>query len=687
MADLNENHKRHLLTTFRYLDELLDEAEHMMASARSRSAFPRYVPDATPVQRKLLGDHFVRFRETLLATLPELGIEPRGPTISLLRALRVQVMSADIALEDTGASSMRGYGALSPEAAAAITRVIVELQGQLERMSAFLDEAPDRNLQARLERLAATNDEVALLRELERLITAHGLVELRPALAVLVERMERRRFEVAVFGRVSSGKSSLLNYFLRRDVLPTGVTPITAIPTQIAFGEVERVIVDFAEQKSRVIALAALAEVATEQQNPGNRKHVTHIGVELPESRLASGVSFVDTPGLGSLATSGAEETLAYLPRCDLGIVLVDAASTLSPQDSSVVRALYQSGAMAAVLLSKADLLTPAQRDEVAEYAKKALAAECGVDVPVAPVSVLGSSRTLADEWFEKHLLPLCQRQEEMAAIGLRRKVGALRDAVVATLRYRLERQHAESPQASAGGTGGATQALAQAATLFGPTGERCEELASRLERATAPVIETAAAAIAERWRGGKDRTQVAREALADALSDQAGRVAGEVVAELTQLREQLSGALSAAAAGSSAREEPGLPRVAGLPVVDGSALTGQLVLKGSLLAVFGRFAIRRAIAAQLRAQLAPALRDVLVFHRRRLTAWIHTVVAEQRRAFSVEAEALRPRLVGRELPSGAGSGEDRAAMEKDLRSVEAWGRGDARLSKNEASH
>ena len=98
MAEFNENHRRRVLSTFRYLDQLLDDAEHIMASARSRSAFPKYVPDATPVQRKVLSDHISRFRDTLLAALPMLDLAPGKPEISMLRALRVQLITAEIAL-------------------------------------------------------------------------------------------------------------------------------------------------------------------------------------------------------------------------------------------------------------------------------------------------------------------------------------------------------------------------------------------------------------------------------------------------------------------------------------------------------------------------------------------------------------------------------------------------------------
>jgi hypothetical protein len=45
---------------------------------------------------------------------------------------------------------------------------------------------------------------------------------------------------------------------------------------------------------------------------------------------------------VGSLATAGAAETLAYLPQCDLGVVLISAGSTLNDEDLSTIRLLYE---------------------------------------------------------------------------------------------------------------------------------------------------------------------------------------------------------------------------------------------------------------------------------------------------------------------------------------------------------
>ena len=55
--------------------------------------------------------------------------------------------------------------------------------------------------------------------------------------------------------------------------------------------------------------------------------------VQVPSLRLKQGIVLVDTPGLGSLARRGGAETLAYLPSCDLALLLIDAGTTLNEED------------------------------------------------------------------------------------------------------------------------------------------------------------------------------------------------------------------------------------------------------------------------------------------------------------------------------------------------------------------
>lgn len=669
---LNTNHKRRLLVTLGHIDELLDEAEHMLASVRSGRAFPRFVADVTPLQARVLADYFARLRETMLARLPELGLEPNPPAISTLRALKVQLIAAGVALEDSRAAAMRGYGAISTEDAAAIERVLSELHGQLERIETFLAESPDQSLRSRLERLTATSDEARLLSELERVIATHGLVELRPALAILVDRIAEKRFEVAVFGRVSSGKSSLLNSFLRRAILPVGVTPITSVPTRVTFGARDRVVVELAEGKTQVLRVEDLASVATEQQNPNNYKHVMRILVEVGEPRLESGIVLVDTPGLGSLAAAAAEQTLAYLPRCDLGIVLVEAGSGLGPQDLAVIRSLYHAGATAQILVSKSDLLTVEQRQQVKEYIERTLATECDVDIPVHCVSVVGTSASLAEEWYNETLLPLCRHHESLAAAALRRKIGALRESVVASLRRRLENAEVNASALDRTSASTVDRILAQTASLPAAARASCEETALKLSGAVESILGQAADRVVEERPHKVGAASAMQEAIRRAFEHHVGTVGAEIAGTLETLRAALLDKLRTACSAVGIDREIELPRVAGLPPADSSVIDGSILHNEPPPWLLGGRAVRRWLLARARKDFSASIEEALELHRRLLVTWSRRVIAELSDTVEAEAGLLRA-VTPLATPRGGEGPSDRPAMERDLALLANW--------------
>ena len=411
----SEHHQRHVRTTFQYIDKLLSEAEHTMADAGSPSPFRMHSDDTTPIQRKVTHDYILRIREAMRRVMEELDIPPSEPHSGAVWAAAINLMFCSISLNELTPDRMRAYGPLSADAAHRLDGIRADLNGLVAKLRGYLGKGAGGDLQQRLQQLRKTSDEIRLLSEIERIITAHGLVEFRGTLSMLLDRMEGAAFEVGVFGRVSSGKSSLLNYILQTDVLPIGVTPVTAIPTRISHGPVVEAGIEFAEAQLQIIPLSELLEFASEQKNPGNKKHVARIFVKLPSERLSEGITFVDTPGLGSLAVAGAEETIAYLPRCDLGIVLIDASAGLTQDDLVVVQALYQAGANAMILISKADLFSTADRERMIEYVKTNLDNQLQVEAPVHAVSVFGADAALCDRWFESELRPFLAQHHELA--------------------------------------------------------------------------------------------------------------------------------------------------------------------------------------------------------------------------------------------------------------------------------
>ena len=77
----------------------------------------------------------------------------------------------------------------------------------LTGMERYLNQELNRDLERRPYRLEGTGLDVVLLRVLEQIATRNGLLEFRLRIDSLASRLEDDIFEVALFGRVSSGKS------------------------------------------------------------------------------------------------------------------------------------------------------------------------------------------------------------------------------------------------------------------------------------------------------------------------------------------------------------------------------------------------------------------------------------------------------------------------------------------------
>src|SRR5439155_1655883 len=107
--------------------------------------------------------------------------------------------------------------------------------------------------------------------------------------------------------------------------------------------------------------------------------------------------------------------------------------------DLVVVQALYQAGANAMVLISKADLFSAADREQMIAYVKTNLRSELRVEPPVNAISVFGEDANLCDAWFESELRPFLAQHHQLAITSQKRKIGVLRETVIGALERRLQ--------------------------------------------------------------------------------------------------------------------------------------------------------------------------------------------------------------------------------------------------------
>jgi GTP-binding protein EngB required for normal cell division len=646
---------------------MLGEIEEVLNSAASKAAFPRYALDISPAQRRTVEDYIARIRAQLVRILDGQGIDERRTLIAASHAIHTTLMFMDVSVEELKPKYMRGYGAVPKEVALELDGIVGELEGLIISLNRYLLAGTGEDLKARLQRLEQTGDEIELMRRVEQVVTQRGLIEFRPSISAILDRVEDKTFEIAVFGRVSSGKSSLLNAILGTSVLPVGVTPITAVPTRIRFGEKSSVTVWFAERPSLTTDVGQLVEFATEQRNPGNSKQVSRIVVELTAERLRNGVTFVDTPGLGSLATSGAAETLAYLPRCDLGVVLIDAGSALTAEDLRTILSLQEAAIPVTVLLSKADLLTEQDQERVIRYVREHIASECRLEAPVHPVSVMATHRALLDRWFEEDILPLYSRSQELKIASLKRKIGALREAVVATLQARIRRNREKSRLSQ-------SQAREIEARLRRATGRieemraRREKEAERLASYSPEILDIVAShllpSVSSQHDGfapsGMIRDEIlgSVQSLSSQMREQSESLAKELCKELTTTAQELG-------LPDPPREEEFTAMFREFPIFDPGELDSSVRLS-EVTRLLGERISKMRLTSTLNKQIGARLQAAMKTYFTLLREWFNAAFTQLAARFDGYANRYRAEITrsveGKELTE-----EEEAALLRDL--------------------
>ncbi len=639
---LNASQRQHLLITVKHIDKLLGEVEATLNAAAAKTVFPNYLHDLTAVQRKTMEDYIARVRGQLLQVLSAQSLAPEPPRVSVVHSIHVNLTFVDIAIAELAPHSMRGYGPVSEEGAADLNGIVSELQSAIKELNRYILQPNAGDLRERVEKLAKDGWEVAGLQTLGEIIERQGLTEFRPTIAMLLDRAEDTALEIALFGRVSTGKSSLLNHVIGAALLPVGVTPITAVPTRIGYGQ--KPLVRLWQEGLGVSghSIDELPAFVDERLNPGNRKRVGRILVLYPAERLREGILFVDTPGVGSLAAGGAAETLAYLPRCDAGIVLVDGGSTLTPDDLKIIGALILAGTATSVLVSKADLLSAADLQQQIAYVKRQLKSEFGTDLPVRPVSVMPSHAELLEQWFAEELLPWYERKQNLLQESLTRKTlmlaGAVRSALESLLSYARpegdDRRQLEEIDLELRRSAGHLQ-------TFQTELRRTTDLVPRL---SAFILQRAAETVAAMWDGGQREVDCA-EVLQGTATEAALEMAGDVRSKLSRVRGMLRQELSEAATRLRSNDVPGeedLPVPAEMPVFPMNR-QNQLVRRptsGKLGSWFRVRAARRVLTAY-----EAGLNQALQSFSRLLYAWGSDAGSDLERRFDSFANRYRAQL------------------------------------------
>lgn len=376
-------------------------------------------------------------------------------------------------------------------------------------------------------RAKATRSQLPPFAVLERLS-----VEFRasPRLAELAARLdqERRGFDdpplIAVMGEYSVGKSTFINAWLGRQLLPTGEGATTGTITVLRYGEQERM--RAAYRDGRVIEREGLASVAAFVKETGSGS----AGADLPQhvdvflrADVLRRISIVDSPGLNAPFEGHKEVTRSYLSRADAIVWLFSVENAGKSTESEFLAQLAHHKRKAVAVVNQIDLVpreeaaevvADVQRDFASTFAhalgvsaKRALDAELKGDVALRERSGFPQLESLLDREL------LASARAIKAASALQKAKELLTDLVRQREEYDLRTQ----------------KVMSEATTLRELLTRKAEaelwasrtKAASLLRIAIATTLNESAQALASRAYGGNPASPAATEPIARTMVTQ----------------------------------------------------------------------------------------------------------------------------------------------------------------------
>ena len=409
-------------------------------------------------------------------------------------------------------------------------------------------------------------------------LAALGTDRDREQLAAVADRLDAARLRVLVVGEAKRGKSTLVNALLGRDVLPSGVTPLTAVTTTVRHGDDERAEVRFLDGHDEKHPLAALSELVTERGNPGNRRRIAGVTGYVAAPVLADGVELADTPGTGSVFEWDTQAAHEALRSMDAAVFVLTADPPVSATERDLLEQVARLSVTTFVVLNKADHLDEPGLAEALEFTQRVLteAGHPGMVYPMSARAALGGADALGggdagfaalEADFTAYLSARGKSDLQVSAVAQARRIaGSLLDEVAVTRRAagmragdaadRVRRFGERLAEVTVHGRDAVTVVNAESGRLLfalndaaeqdrprlaREVGRQLDELfggslreapAGEIERRGREGLAAFAVAAAEAWR------QQRREAIEQGLAAVDARLAGDLRAELGVLRE-----------------------------------------------------------------------------------------------------------------------------------------------------
>lgn len=169
----------------------------------------------------------------------------------------------------------------------------------------------------------------SILSDYRSMASPFGFKSVDESIRGIEEGMNLSIFRVAVTGLSRTGKSSLINALLGKEISPTGLFQTTGVPIQVIPGIEEKVIITFWDGRKELSVPLNQEEIkkyASQDFNPDNQLKVAMVSISVRNADLERGVSLYDIPGLDDPSDEITAYTIQTLEKVDAIIYVIDAS-------------------------------------------------------------------------------------------------------------------------------------------------------------------------------------------------------------------------------------------------------------------------------------------------------------------------------------------------------------------------
>ncbi len=212
-----------------------------------------------------------------------------------------------------------------------------------------------------------------LLKNIEQICRQHKFHSLEEHIQSLKQFLGHKQIDLVILGQFKAGKSSFINSFLGRDLVPTGVIPVTSVITRLQQAETEKLLVYFRDKETVEEKLSNINDYVSEEKNPENEKNVSLVEIRSPLLNQFNGLCFVDTPGLGSAFRHNSITTNKWIPEAGVAFITISAERPLGENEIELIKNISKSTPEVIILLTKTDLFDKEEIHQIKSFITKRL--------------------------------------------------------------------------------------------------------------------------------------------------------------------------------------------------------------------------------------------------------------------------------------------------------------------------